>query len=132
MEKLSISSDLEGIDSLMSVEDESLGIGVGAGPGGGGGGAEGGGSDDNAGEAVIISDVVLAFIHSWFQGNNQQEIVKLCLASFSTVQLADATKLIMEKFPGSGKFIANRDTFGRPASEIFAGDILKVIQFLDT
>ena len=65
MEKLSISSDLEGIDSLMSGEDESLGLGPGAGPGGGGG-AEGGGSDDNAGEAVIISDVVLAFIHSWF------------------------------------------------------------------
>ena len=58
--------------------------------------------------------------------------MKLCLASFSTVQLADATKLIMEKFPGSGKFIAHRDTFGRPASEIFAGDILKVFQFLDT
>ena len=48
------------------------------------------------------------------------------------MQLSDATKLLMEKFPGSGKFIAHRDTAGRPASEMFAGDILKVLQALDT
>ena len=78
--------------------------------GGGGGGGAGGGEDNHAGEPILISDVVLAFMHSWFQGNNHQEIVKLSLASFTTSQLADATKLIMEKFPGSGKFIAHRDT----------------------
>ena len=102
-------------------------------PGGGDGLAGGGGgdSDTSHGEAVIISDVVLAFTHSWFQGNNHQEIVKLCLASFSTAQLAEATKLVMEKIPGCGKFIAHRDTAGRPASEMFAGDILKVLQYLD-
>ena len=83
-------------------------------------------------EKANISDVVLAFIHSWFQGNNHQEIVKLCLASFSVTQLAEATKLLIEKFPESGKFIAHRDTAGRPASEMFSADILKVFQFLDT
>jgi hypothetical protein len=111
----------------MSVLDE----GVGTGPGGGGGASvecEGGG----LGDAVTISDVVLAFMHSWFQGNNQQEIVKLALSSFTTVQLSEATKMIIGKFPESGKFIAHRDTPGRTASEMFAADILKVFQHLDS
>ena len=98
----------------------------------GGGGVEEGDSLLNApAEKVIIADVVLAFMHSWFQGNNQQEIVRLALCSFTPVQLAEATKLIMEKFPGSGKYIAHRDTIGRTASEMFAADILKVFQYLD-
>ena len=70
-------------------------------------------------EKTNISDVVLAFIHSWFQGNNHQEIVKLCLASFSVTQLAEATKLLIEKFPESGKFIANRDTAVRFSQQIY-------------
>ena len=57
------------------------------------------GSDDPGGqktvETVKISDVVLLFMHSWFQGNNHQEIVKLCLASFSAPQLADATRPLL-------------------------------------
>ena len=44
-------------------------------------GGDKGGGGDNPGETVIVSNVVLAFIHSWYQGNNNQEIVKLCLAS---------------------------------------------------
>jgi hypothetical protein len=91
----------------------------------------GGGDPKEPGEKVIISDVVLTFMHSWFQGNNQQEIVKLAMSSFSPVQLSEATKLIMEKFPESGKYVAHRDSPGRSASEIFALDILKVFQFLD-
>ena len=46
------------------------------------GGGTGDGGDprmDESGEKVTISDVVLAFMHSWFQGNNQQEIVRLAL-----------------------------------------------------
>ena len=50
-------------------------------------------------ESVIISDVVLSFMHSWFQGSNQQEIVKLPLCSFSSQQLSGATKQILDKFP---------------------------------
>ena len=80
----------------------------------------------------VVSDVVLTFMHSWFQGNNQQEIVKLSLSSFTAAQLADATRIIIEKFPESGKFIAHRDTAGRSASEMFANDILKVFQYLDS
>jgi hypothetical protein len=91
----------------------------------------GGGDPKEPGEKVIITDVVLTFMHSWFQGNNQQEIVKLAMSSFTPVQLAEATKLIMEKFPESGKYVAHRDSPGRSASEIFALDILKVFQFLD-
>ena len=89
-----------------------------------------GGGDQ--GEPVTISDVILAFIHSWFQGNNQKEIVKLALPSFTFTQLSEATKVIIEKFPGSGKFIAHRDSPGRTASEMFAADILKVFQLLDS
>ena len=38
----------------------------------------------------------------------------------------------MEKFPESGKFVAHRDTAGRSASEMFAMDILRVFQLLDS
>ena len=41
--------------------------------------------------------------------------MKLCLAIFSSAQLADATKLLLEKVSGSGKFNAHRDTAGRSA-----------------
>ena len=84
----------------------------------------GGLGGDQPGEKVTISDVVLAFMHSWFQGNNQQEIIKLAMCSFTVTQLAEATKLIMEKFPETGKYIAHRDMPGKSGSEKFAMDIL--------
>ena len=93
----------------------------GAGGGEGGtGSTSGGGGDDDAGEAMIISDPVLAFMHSWYQGNNHQEIVKLALSSFTVDQLTEATKLLYDKYPEAGKFISHRDTTGRSASEMFA------------
>ena len=67
----------------------------------------GGGSPEDTGRKVIcesdkmiISDVVLAFMHSWHQGNNMQEIVRLALSSFNPLQLSNATKVIMEKCLG--------------------------------
>ena len=70
-------------------EDQEMVIGEGGGvegPGGGGVGEGGGEGDDNAGALEMISDVVLTFMHSWFQGNNHQEIVKLAMSSFTSVQ----------------------------------------------
>ena len=60
--------------------------------------------------------------------------MRLALCSFTPTQLADSTKLIMEKFPESGKYkyVAHRDTPSRSASEMFALDILKVFQSLDS
>ena len=110
-------------------------------PSGGGGGVptDGGGTRDENSEEnnihpckVIITDVVLAFMHSWFQGNNQQEIVKLALSSFTPAQLTEAARNITEKFPETGKFVAHRDTAGRSASEMYAADILKVFQNIDS
>ena len=79
----------------------------------------------------MISNVVLTFMHSWFQGNNHQEIIKLSLSSFSNLQLADAAKALYEKFPATGKFVAHRDTAGRSASEMYSTDILKAFGVLD-
>ena len=124
-------------DSTMSgVEKDLLGAGGGDGPGGGGqgpGGEEGGGLKENStGGKVTISDALLTFMHSWFQGNNQQEIIKLAMSSFTPVQLSAGARLISEKLPEAGKFIAHRDSPGRSASEMFATDILKVFQTIDS
>ena len=59
MEKLIQVSESTPSGLLMSGESE----------GEGGGGVTGDGGA-NAGETVIISYAVLAFMHSWFQGNN--------------------------------------------------------------
>ena len=100
--------------------------------GGGGSAADTGQKVTSESDKVIISDVVLAFMHSWYQGNNSQEIVRLALSSFNPSQLANATKIIMENFPEHGKFIAHRDTAGRSASEMFANDIMRMFQALDS
>ena len=104
----------------------------------GGGEPTGGGDkrEDTPGEnihpcKVTINNVVLTFMHSWFQGNNQTEIIKLALSSFTPAQLSEATKTITEKLPETGRYIAHRDTAGRSASEMYAADILKVFQNID-
>ena len=128
-------------DSAMSVAEKALlgagggdGLGGGGqGPGGGGSSEEGGGlKEDSTGEKVTISDALLTFMHSWFQGNNQQEIIKLAMSSFTPMQLSAAARLITDKLPEAGKFIAHGDTPGRSASEMFATDILKVFQIIDS
>ena len=104
----------------------------------GGGEPTGGGDkrEDTPGEnihpcKVTINNVALTFMHSWFQGNNQTEMIKLALSSFTPAQLSEATKTITEKLPETGRYIAHRDTAGRSASEMYAADILKVFQNID-